>query len=998
MQKIYTLLTILLTVVTQAQIVNIPNANFKAKLLQASSGNTIASSQTPFYDTGTSTWVVASYNVIDTNGDGEIQVLEAQSIKWLKIYDSSISDLSGIEAFTNLQYLDCTSNQLTSLNVSSLTSLQAIYCYFNQLPSLNVSGLINLKYLHCSNNLLPILDVSGLTNLQFLHCSSNQLPSLNVSGLTSLQVLTCFTNQLPSLNVSSLTNLQDLECQDNLLPSLDVSGLTNLKRLNCSGNQLPSLNVSGLTNLQDLNCSGNQLPSLDVSSLTNLQYLHCHFNQLPSLNVSGLTNLIFLACSNNLLPSLNVSGLTNLGTLYCHDNQLTSLNVSGLTNLESLYCNDNQISSLNVSGLANLRYLDCFNNLLPSLNVSGLANLQMLHCNNNQLTSLDVSGLTSLQILQCNNNQLPSLNVSVMTNLQTLDCSYNQLPNLNVSGLTNLQYLYCSSNLLPSLDVSGLTNLQQLYCSENQLPNLNVSGLTNLQYLHCASNLLTSLFIKNNNSNWESLDFSENLNLQYICADEEDLSFVQSKINENNIGASCHVNSYCSFTPGGTFYAINGLNRLDSNNNGCDSSDGAFPNLKLNITNGTQTGSFIANEAGNYIVPVQAGTHTLTPVFENPSYFNISPTTVTVDFPTEASPFTQNFCITPNGEHHDIEVTVIPIDVARPGFDASYKIIYKNKGNQIENASLNFDYNDNVMDFLNASVATTSQNSGLLAWNLGALLPLQSGTITVSFNMNTPMETPPLNGGDILAYTATIATIATDESPTDNVFTLNQTVVNSYDPNDKICLEGSMIDPSKIGGYLHYQIRFENTGTYPAQNIVVKDMIDTTKFDITSLQITNSSHTCYTKITGDKVEFIFENINLPFDDATNDGYVVFKIKSLPTLTVNSTVSNSAAIYFDYNFPIITNTATSTYQLLNANSFVFENEFALYPNPVNDKFSIKTKNGLEIQSIEIYNTLGQIVLSFPKTSENIDISELQTGTYFVKVSTEKGKSSVTIIKK
>jgi uncharacterized repeat protein (TIGR01451 family) len=872
MKKIYTLLAVLITFISQAQIVNIPDANFKAKLLQASPNDSIASSQTPVYDTVLSSWTVSSYNTIDTNNDGEIQVSEAQAVKWLKIFNSSISDVTGIEAFTNLQYLDC---------------------YFNQLSSLNVSGLINLKYLDCNFNELPSINVSGLTNLEYLNCSNNQLPSLNVSGLINLKYLHFNFNQLSSLNVSGLTNLQELGCSGNILPSLNVSGLTNLKYLHCSGNQLPSLNVSGLTNLELLNCSENQL---------------------PSLNVSGLTNLQDLGCSGNLLPSLNVSGLINLKYLGCSDNQLPSLNVSGLTNLEILYC------------------------------------------------------------------------------------SYNQLPSLNVSGLTNLQELGCYGNLLPSLNVSGLTNLEYLYCSNNQLTSLNVSGLTNLYGLNCQNNQLTSLLLKNNNSDWGNLEFSENPNLQYICADEEDLSLVQAEINNYNMGATCHVNSYCSFTPGGIFYTINGTTRFDSTNNGCDSSDGAFPNLKLNITNGTLPGSFIANEAGNFTIPVQAGTHTLTPALENPSYFTISPTTVTIDFPTQTSPLTQNFCVTPNGVHHDLEVAVIPIGVARPGFDASYKIIYKNKGNQIENANITFGYNDTVMDFLNSSMATTSQNTGLLTWNLSNLAPLQSGTITVSFNLNTPMETPPLNAGNVLPYTATITTIATDETLTDNVFTLNQTVINSYEPNDKTCLEGNTINPSKIGGYLHYQIRFENTGTYPAQNIVVKDMIDISKFDMSSLQITTSSHTCYTKITGNKVEFIFENINLPFDDATNDGFVVFKIKTLPTLTVNSTVSNSAGIYFDYNFPIITNTATSTYQLLNANSFDFENEFALYPNPVKDKFSIKTKNGLEIQSIEIYNTLGQIMMSVPKTSENIDVSALQTGTYFVKVSTEKGKSSITIIKK
>ena len=73
-----------------------------------------------------------------------------------------------------------------------------------------------------------------------------------------------------------------------------------------------------------------------------------------------------------------------------------------------------------------------------------------------------------------------------------------------------------------------------------------------------------------------------------------------------------------------------------------------------------------------------------------------------------------------------------------------------------------------------------------------------------------------------------------------------------------------------VGKEVHYLIRFENTGTANAENIVVKDMIDTTKFDINSLIPIDGSHPFVTKISNtNKVEFIFENINLPFGDANN---------------------------------------------------------------------------------------------------------------------------------
>ena len=274
------------------------------------------------------------------------------------------------------------------------------------------------------------------------------------------------------------------------------------------------------------------------------------------------------------------------------------------------------------------------------------------------------------------------------------------------------------------------------------------------------------------------------------------------------------------------------------------------------------------------------------------------------------------------------------------------------------------------------------------------LAPFESGEIIVTLNLNSPTETPPLNAGTILTYTATCNGNNVDETSADNTFNLNQTVVNSYDPNDKTCLEGETIDPDMIGKYVHYMIRFENTGTFAAQNIVVKDIIDTTKFDILTLQMTDTSHSCVTKISdNNKVEFIFENINLPFDNATNDGYVVFKIKTKPNLVIGNTISNSANIYFDYNFPIVTNTATSTFQTpLQNDTFVFDNYFSIYPNPADNILNISSKLSTEISSLSIYNVLGQLVQTNTKPSKSIDVSDLKTGNYILKVVTAAGVSS------
>lgn len=676
--------------------------------------------------------------------------------------------------------------------------------------------------------------------------------------------------------------------------------------------------------------------------------------------------------------------------------------INYFTNLQYFTCNYNQLTSLNLQGLTNLQYLDCSDNQLSSLNVQGLSNLQYLTCYDNQLPSLNVQGLSNLEYLDCSNNQLPSLNVQGLTNLQVFSCSQNQLPSLNIQGLTNLVYFWCGMNQIPFLNLQGLYQLAIVSCPYNLLSTLDLSGLSGLQYFDCGNNPLTMLNAKCGAA-WvfdaipNSFYFNNTPNLTYICIDDDNVTMIQQKITGYGY-TNCHVNSYCSFTPGATYYTLNGTNRYDENNNGCDAMDITFPNLKFNIASGTDIREFITDASGQYSYDVQAGNYTLTPQLENPSYFNVSPNTpVSVSFPTQASPFTQAYCITPNGVHHDLEVTIIPLSAAIPGFQTIYKIIYKNKGNQNELATLHFTFDDAIVNVSYASLTPSQQNVGEFIWNLGTVTPFQTGEIVLAFNLNSPLDTPPLNVGTVLNFSASINGLYTDETPSDNVFSLPQTVVNSHDPNEKVCLEGNQLDESMIGHYVHYMIRFENTGTYPAQNIVVSDVIDATQFDVSSIQMVASSHNGYTRIKDNKLEFIFENINLPFDDAHNDGYVVFKIKTLPTLPLNSSISNTANVFFDYNAPIVTNTATSTFTTMTASSFVFEEAYSLSPVPAKETLTLTAKQPYTISSLSVYNTLGQIMMLTTNPDNTINVSHLASGTYVLKITTDHGTSSQKFIK-
>lgn len=569
---------------------------------------------------------------------------------------------------------------------------------------------------------------------------------------------------------------------------------------------------------------------------------------------------------------------------------------------------------------------------------------------------------------------------------------------IQVSEALLIKYLRVSTaNITDVTGVNEFKNLKYFNCTSNQITDVDVSGLQQLRILHCQINDLNTMNLKNNNPNsWLTLDFFSNDFISYICADDEDVTFVKNRALFYAYNY-CNVNSYCSFVPGGTFYTLQGNNKFDTNTDGCDVNDPVLSNLKYNITNGTVSGSMISNNSGNYAIPLQSGTHTITPQLEIPSYFNVSPPQIQVTFPSTASPHTQNFCITPNGIIQDLEVVFAPTSPARPGFNANYTLMYKNKGNQIANGNVTLSFMDAVLDLVSSSVATTSQLVNELSWTYSNLLPFETRTIDLVFNVNSPQEIPAVNNGNVLGFAAFIGPLENDATSIDNNYQLNQIVVGSYDPNDKTCVEGTTLDVAHVGKYVNYVIRFENTGTYPAENVVVVDNIDTAKFDINTLVPLHSSHNFVTRITNtNKVEFIFEGINLPFDDANNDGYIIFKIKTKPTLVVGNTFSNKANIYFDYNFPIITNNYTTTIQnTLGLQENDFTNDIIAYPNPVKAFVNFKTTH--TIIKIEVYDMAGRKLSSNSVSDNKTDLSDLKSGNYIVRIYTDKEIMSSKIVK-
>ncbi len=993
MKKIYTLLLLLLGALSlQAQIVNIPDANLKSLLLSNA----------------------------DTNQDNQIQISEAMAVNSLTVFGANpeITDLTGLDAFTNLTYLELRFlNVSAPLSLSSFTHLENVYFFSTSFTSIDFSGMISLESVSMSSTPVQTLTFNNLPNLANVSLDSmitsqiefsslplltaitidslNSLSTLNMSELPSIRKLFFYGVPITNLDINTFNSLEEIYLVGSGITSLDISGLSNLKSLSCGSNtMLTSVNTTGATAITDLEISSCRISSIDVGAMTQLVNLNVSGNVgydfsssgLTSLNVQGLNQLKSLICSSNSIPSLNLNGLTQLTHLECSQNLLTQLDVSMLTQLTYLGCGQNQLSSLNVMPLTQLKSLGCYYNNLSTLDLSTLTHLEKLYCQNNLISNLNISANTQLNNIDCSYNSISSLDFAANHEIKKIECGNNPLTNLNLTSQNKFKYLSCNYTLISTINISGFDVLT-VNAGEGGCI-IDLSDNPNLEYINAKYGLLNTgygLFLINCQ------------NLRYICADDDNIPFIQNRITLVGL-QNVSLTSYCTFTPGGAYNTIAGMISYDLDGNGCDTSDYMAPLMKMNINDGTQTGATFTNSIGNYSFFTQAGNYTLTPTLESP-YFTVTPASAIINFPSlDQTTQTQNFCISPLGVHYDVEFTLLSNITPRPGFYATYQIVYKNTGNQIQSGTIDLAFDDAVLDFLNASPTNSSQTTNHLTWNYSNLYPFESRVIYIKFRVNGPTETPPVNIGDILNYTTTLS-LNGEGVPPPTQAQLVQTVVGAYDPNDKTCLEGNNITPEMVGDYLHYLIRFQNTGTAPAEFVVVKDMLDTQVFDVSSLQLISSSHPMTTRITGNKAEFIFENINLPgesVDEPASHGFVAFKIKTKNNLVLGNTVKNKAEIYFDYNFPVITNQTTTTVSLLATQGFDAA-QVSMTPNPTQNLLNISANCNL--QKIELLDMQGRVLERYPafEREASIYLSGKANGMYLVKVTSDKGSSVQKIIK-
>ncbi|MCB9195490.1 MAG: T9SS type A sorting domain-containing protein [Flavobacteriales bacterium] len=312
---------------TFAQNVNIPDANFKAYLV----GNSF----------------------INTNSDTEIQYSEAASVMVLNLSSKSISDLTGIEAFTSLVTLDVNYNSIATLDLSQNTALSVLNCHQNGLTSINLSQNVNLTELHCYFNNLTSIDISNCTALTKVNVGANNILTLDVTSNTLLTELKLTQNNISTLDLSQNPNLTLLQCGGNSLTALDLTQAFNLTYLECNSNNISVLNLMNNNDLTSLYCGNNNLSTLDLSAHPDLAYVSCNDNSLTSLILGQNTSLTNLEFDFNNITSIDLSQNTALTELYCSFNNLQSLNLSQNTAL-TLFSggSNNDLTYLNVKNLS----------------------------------------------------------------------------------------------------------------------------------------------------------------------------------------------------------------------------------------------------------------------------------------------------------------------------------------------------------------------------------------------------------------------------------------------------------------------------------------------------------------------------------------------------------------------------------------------------------------------------------------------------------------------
>ena len=425
-------------------IINIPDANFKQALINLG---------------------------VDTNGNSEIDDFEAVLVGGLNLNNQNISDLTGIEAFLNITFLDVSDNNLSAIDLSLNDKISILYCANNNLSALDVSHLM-LAELRCRDNNISSLDLNLSTTLTHLYCQNNALTSLDVRNNVDLQYFSCRNNQLAILDLSLNTDLVEANFAQNTISTIDVLSSTSLEQIIGYHNQLTALDVSGNLFLKIINMGVNLIANdIDLSNHTLLEEVYLNNNDLSLLNARNGNNASLI----NLQAGTNVDlHCITVDDIAYAENQLALNNWGkGVGSIYSLNCSvptqvfvpDNNFEQALIDqGIDSNGVLDDYILLGEAL---GVQNLNVSGLNISDLTGIEA--FENLANFNFNNNDVSTADFTANPDLYVLRGKNNALTSITVNNNAALQYLYLNNNSLNVLNVSALTNLVQIGFSQNTI-------------------------------------------------------------------------------------------------------------------------------------------------------------------------------------------------------------------------------------------------------------------------------------------------------------------------------------------------------------------------------------------------------------------------------------------------------------------------------------------------------------------------------------------------
>ena len=269
--------------------------------------------------------------------------------------NGSIENLTGIEYFKNLKYLNCRRNNIKSIDLSKNPLLEEFLCEGNFIEELNFEGCENLKLLDCSDNMIKNLDVSSLEKLETLICSENKISNINLDKNKELKIIDLSRNEINNINLENNSKLEELTICGTGMSNIDLSKNTSLKKLDLSNSyyedkkgNLSKLDLSNNTELTELDLENNKIESIDLKNKSKLVKLNLSENNISKIDLSDCVNLKTLNLSRNKLRNLDLTSVKSFyeegDGVYIDENEIGKLDV-GEFKRERRY---NQSVNLNV--------------------------------------------------------------------------------------------------------------------------------------------------------------------------------------------------------------------------------------------------------------------------------------------------------------------------------------------------------------------------------------------------------------------------------------------------------------------------------------------------------------------------------------------------------------------------------------------------------------------------------------------------------------------------